>query len=81
LRKRTTNKKNIDESMGREPGKITGVTAEERRQLIATTAYLRAERRGFAPGSEMEDWFEAEAEIDKMLGKRVAGQSSQSKGA
>jgi hypothetical protein len=81
LRKRATNKKNIEESPGREPGKITGVTAEERRQLIATAAYFRAERRGFVPGSEMEDWLEAEAELDKMLGKRVAGQSNRSKDA
>ena len=27
-------------------------------------AYYRAERRGFAPGHEVEDWLAAEAEID-----------------
>jgi hypothetical protein len=81
LRKTTAKKKNIEPGRGTEPAAITGVTAEERRQLIATTAYFRAERRAFAPGSEMEDWFEAEAEIDKMLGKRVAGQSNRSKNA
>lgn len=30
---------------------------------IAEAAYYRAERRGFAPGSEELDWLEAEAEI------------------
>jgi hypothetical protein len=30
---------------------------------IAEAAYYRAERRGFAPGGEELDWFEAEAEI------------------
>lgn len=35
--------------------------------MIATAAYLRAERRGFAPGHETEDWLEAEAEIDRQL--------------
>ncbi len=45
------------------------VSSEERRQLIAKTAYYRAERRGFVPGSEWEDWFAAEQEVDKMLPK------------
>jgi hypothetical protein len=49
------------------PPSRTTVTAEERHQLIAKAAYLRAERRGFAPGSELEDWFEAEAEINGVL--------------
>lgn len=40
-----------------------GQAAEERHHRIAVAAYYRAERRGFAPGCEMDDWFEAEAEI------------------
>jgi len=43
------------------------VTAEARRALIAESAYLRAERRGFAPGHETEDWLAAEAEVDALL--------------
>ena len=31
--------------------------------LISEAAYYRAERRGFAPGGEVEDWLAAEAEI------------------
>ena len=30
---------------------------------IAQRAYLRAERRGFEPGHEREDWLAAEAEL------------------
>ena len=30
---------------------------------IAEAAYYRAERRGFAPGQEVEDWLAAEKEI------------------
>jgi hypothetical protein len=30
---------------------------------IAEAAYYRAERRGFAPGGEIEDWLAAEAEV------------------
>jgi hypothetical protein len=37
---------------------------DERRIRIALAAYYRAERRGFAPGYEVEDWLAAEAEID-----------------
>jgi hypothetical protein len=35
--------------------------------MIATAAYYRAERRGFAPGGEVEDWLAAEREIDESL--------------
>jgi hypothetical protein len=31
-------------------------------ELIAVSAYFHSERRGFAPGSELADWFQAEAE-------------------
>ncbi len=32
---------------------------------IAESAYYKAEARGFAPGYEMQDWLEAETEIDQ----------------
>jgi hypothetical protein len=43
------------------------VTAQERQQWIATAAYFKAQRRGFAPGQETSDWFEAEAEVAALL--------------
>jgi hypothetical protein len=43
------------------------VTAEERQQWIATAAYFRAQRRGFTPGQEASDWFEAEAEVAALV--------------
>jgi hypothetical protein len=42
------------------------VTLKERHQLIAEAAYFRAERRNFAPGCELTDWLDAEAEIEIM---------------
>jgi hypothetical protein len=36
--------------------------------MIAEAAYLRAERRGFAPGHEEADWLAAEIEVDRLLG-------------
>jgi len=35
--------------------------------MIAQAAYLRAERRGFMPGGEVEDWLAAEAEVEALL--------------
>ncbi len=43
------------------------IDPEYRRALIAEAAYLRAERRNFAPGYEVEDWLNAESEIDTRL--------------
>ena len=43
------------------------VSEETRRAMIAQAAYLRAERRGFTPGNEVEDWMAAEAEVDALL--------------
>jgi hypothetical protein len=51
--------------------KIESVTRfvgpEHRAALIAQAAFFRAEKRGFAPGSEVEDWLAAEAEVDAKL--------------
>jgi Protein of unknown function (DUF2934) len=43
------------------------ISEDTRRGMIAEAAYLRAERRGFAPGYETEDWLSAEAEVDALL--------------
>lgn len=38
-------------------------SGEERYRWIAHAAYLRAEKRGFEPGREVDDWLAAEAEF------------------
>ena len=49
--------------------------AAARSKLIAAEAYLLAERRGFAPGAELEDWLAAEAIVEERLQKgRSIGQ-------
>jgi hypothetical protein len=40
-----------------------GVDLDEFREMVAVNAYYRAEKRGFEPGHEMDDWFEAEQKI------------------
>ena len=35
--------------------------------MIAEAAYYLAEKRGFAPGGELQDWIDAEAQIEACL--------------
>jgi DUF2934 family protein len=51
------------------------VSQSERRSLIETAAYLRAERRNFQAGHELEDWVAAEAEVHNRLihARRLTG--------
>ncbi len=44
----------------------SSVADASRQRMIAEAAYYRAEKRGFAPGREVEDWLEAEAEITQV---------------
>jgi hypothetical protein len=44
-----------------------GVSDEERRRMIAETAYFIAQRREFDGGLELEDWLAAEAEVNTRL--------------
>jgi Protein of unknown function (DUF2934) len=50
-----------------EEGSRLPPTAQQRQQMIAVAAYHRAQRRNFDPGHELEDWLEAEAEVDAQL--------------
>jgi len=38
-----------------------------RDKLVREAAYFRAERRGFSPGGELEDWVAAERDVDQMV--------------
>ena len=55
------------------PRSLSGlaVTEEERWQMVQTAAYFRAEQRGFEGGNPDQDWFEAESDVDRMLGRRI----------
>jgi Protein of unknown function (DUF2934) len=49
--------------------------SESREARIAEAAYWRAERRGFSSGHELDDWLEAEREIDGATGSQSGGRS------
>jgi len=41
--------------------------AADRERRIRDSAYQRAQRRGFVPGFEVEDWLAAEEEVDGQM--------------
>jgi hypothetical protein len=47
--------------------------AGNRQACIARSAYYRAEKRGFAAGSEFDDWLAAEQEFDERRGAGTPG--------
>jgi hypothetical protein len=51
---------------------LTARSPAQREEMVRTAAYFRAERRGFAPGYEWEDWLAAEAEVGALAGSRPA---------
>jgi hypothetical protein len=53
---------------------VCGVDPELRHEMIATAAYYIAEQRGFAPGHELQDWYRAQAAIDRELPRVLTGE-------
>jgi hypothetical protein len=51
------------------PGAEGAWVDDERLAMIAENAYYRAERRGFVPGYDIEDWLAAEREVDAQLAR------------
>jgi hypothetical protein len=45
----------------------SAVTPDERHRMIAEAAYRRAEQRGFTDGDPLQDWLEAETQIEMQL--------------
>jgi hypothetical protein len=48
------------------------LSPEARTAMIAQAAYFRAERRGFTPGQELQDWVAAEQEVERLLSASAA---------
>ncbi len=43
------------------------IPLEQRRNYVEVAAYYIAAARAFAPGDPLQDWIQAEAEIDRLL--------------
>ena len=52
---------------GQDSGRV--VSLEERHRMIETAAYYRAQQRCFPGHDNVEDWLDAEIEVDAMLAK------------
>jgi Protein of unknown function (DUF2934) len=62
---------NIEQARRHAEG-VSEVDPELRYEMVATAAYYIAEQRGFAPGHELEDWYRAQAAIDKELPRMLS---------
>jgi hypothetical protein len=58
---------NAGEAAAASAEEAPAANADRRLQMISAAAYYRAERRGFAPGGEVDDWLAAEREVDELL--------------
>lgn len=70
-------------SRARDRSETTSVASEgnsldeaTRRAMIAEAAYYRAERRGFAPGFELEDWLLSENEVEAQIQSQTLERSA-----
>ena len=52
---------------GKAKGNGASISDQQRRNYVEVAAYYIAERRGFQGGSELEDWAQAEREVDGLL--------------
>jgi len=68
--KKTTSKKVVKKATSRRvTRKAPAITSEERKRMVSEAAYYLAEQRGFKGGRHLNDWLEAEAEIESIYGK------------
>lgn len=47
--------------------RINSIAPEQRQEMIAVAAYYRGEKRGFSNEGAIEDWVQAEMEVDRIL--------------
>ena len=52
-----------NEPLAQRPERPGLPSAAELYEMIAEAAYFRAQKRGFLPGLEAQDWLDAEAEV------------------
>jgi hypothetical protein len=62
-----------DEGGARPGASSTGArpSPEQLYRMIQETAYFKAKARNFAPGHEVQDWIEAEAEVRRRIESRA----------
>jgi hypothetical protein len=61
----------MDQKQGFTRNMRAHLSPEDVYRLIQETAYFKAKARDFAPGREVEDWIEAEAEVRQQISDRA----------
>jgi hypothetical protein len=59
------------DALGTQPPSSVRPSPEQLYRMIQETAYFKAKARNFAPGHEIQDWIEAEAEVRQRLEARA----------
>lgn len=67
--KSATKKRAAPRKVGAGKTRVSTLSPAERFRLIAEMAFLKAEGRGFEGGDPVQDWLEAEKEVDGKLSK------------
>jgi len=62
--KKSSVKKGVSSTKRSAPKQAQAATPEERHCLIAAMAYLIAEQRDFQGDTALDDWLQAEADVD-----------------
>jgi hypothetical protein len=62
-----TDYSNTDSGINLQATNSVCIDQDKRLQLIAMSAYFRAEKNGFPGNSELENWLSAEQEVDRHL--------------
>lgn len=68
--KQTAAEKAAAKSLAAKHQEEQGAASEERHRMIAEAAYLIAEQRGFQGDMALDDWLQAEAEVDARFAAR-----------
>jgi len=68
---KTTSVRSRKAALDAPSSKPAKLSPEEVYRLIQESAYFKAKARGFAPGNEVQDWIEAEAEVRRRLEGRA----------
>lgn len=58
-------------TVAEQPNVVPVLTPDQRRYYVEVAAYYIAERRGFHGSSQMDDWVQAEEEIDRLVREGV----------
>lgn len=69
---RTT--KSLRSEVAHSTPRVATMATEDWRHMVAEAAYFKAQARGFANGSPVEDWLAAESEIEHQVGRSTAQQ-------